>query len=123
MRYLTTGLAAIALLAIVVFSLQNLGGVEVSFLLWSMTISKCMVIIGAYLLGTICFQFALAAILIGVRLKWTPMLLGEIDRRHRAHQPTRLNHVNQSEHFHAQMAARCSFASSGPSWFSFVISR
>ena len=30
MRYLTTGLAAIALLAIVIFSIQNLGGVEVS---------------------------------------------------------------------------------------------
>jgi putative membrane protein len=53
MRYLTTGLAAIALLAIVVFSLQNLEGVEVSFLVWSMTISKCMVIIGAYLLGMV----------------------------------------------------------------------
>ena len=53
MRYLTTGLAAIALLAIVVFSLQNLGGAEVSFLFWSMTISKCMVIIGAYLLGMV----------------------------------------------------------------------
>lgn len=53
MRYLTTGLAAIALLAIVIFSIQNLGGVEVSFLFWSTTISKCVVIIGAYLLGMV----------------------------------------------------------------------
>jgi uncharacterized integral membrane protein len=53
MRYLTTGLAAIALLAIVIFSVQNLGGVEVSFLFWSTTISKCVVIIGAYLLGMV----------------------------------------------------------------------
>ncbi len=53
MRYLTVGLAAIALLAIVVFSIQNLGAVEVSFLFWSAKISKCVVIIGAYLLGMI----------------------------------------------------------------------
>ncbi len=53
MRYLTTGLAAVALLAIVIFSIQNLGGVEVSFLFWSMTLSKCVVIIGAYLLGMV----------------------------------------------------------------------
>ena len=53
MRYFTTGLAAIALLAIVIFSVQNLGGVEVSFLVWSTTISKCVVIIGAYLLGMV----------------------------------------------------------------------
>ncbi len=53
MRYLTTGLAIVALLAIAVFSLQNLEGVEVSFLVWSATISKCLVVIGAYLLGMI----------------------------------------------------------------------
>ena len=53
MRYLTVGLAAIALLAIVVFSIQNLGAVEVSFFFWSVTISKCVVILGAYLLGMI----------------------------------------------------------------------
>ena len=53
MRYLTIALAAMALLAIVVFSLQNLGGVEVSFLTWSATVSKCVVIIGAYLFGMV----------------------------------------------------------------------
>ena len=53
MRYLITGLAIAAALAITVFSIQNLGGVEVSFLIWSTTISKCVVIIGAYLLGMV----------------------------------------------------------------------
>jgi uncharacterized integral membrane protein len=53
MRYLITGLAIAAALAITVFSIQNLGGVEVSFLIWSKTISKCVVIIGAYLLGMV----------------------------------------------------------------------
>jgi uncharacterized integral membrane protein len=53
MHYLTTGLAIVAALAITVFSIQNLGGVEVSFLIWSTTISKCVVIIGAYLLGMV----------------------------------------------------------------------
>ena len=53
MHYLTTILAVIAIVAIAVFSIQNLEGVEVSFLLWSTTISKCLVIIGTYLLGMI----------------------------------------------------------------------
>ena len=53
MRYLTTAMAAVALVAMAIFSIQNLEGVEVSFLLWSMTISKCVVIIGSYLLGMV----------------------------------------------------------------------
>ncbi|KAA5542136.1 DUF1049 domain-containing protein [Roseiconus nitratireducens] len=53
MHYVTTGLAVIALLAIVIFAVQNLAGVEVTFLVWSATISKCIVIIGAYVLGMI----------------------------------------------------------------------
>lgn len=53
MQYLTTILAVIALLAIAIFSIQNLASVEISFLFWSVTISKCLVIIGAYLLGMI----------------------------------------------------------------------
>jgi uncharacterized integral membrane protein len=46
-------MATIALLAIAIFSIQNLEGVEISFLLWSMTISKCVVILGSYLLGMV----------------------------------------------------------------------
>ena len=53
MNYLTTILAAIAIVLIAIFSIQNLEGVEVSFLFWSTTISKCLIIIGTYLLGMI----------------------------------------------------------------------
>ncbi len=53
MRYVTTGLAAVALIAVAVFSIQNLQQVDVSFLIWSVTIPKCVVVIGAYLLGMI----------------------------------------------------------------------
>jgi uncharacterized integral membrane protein len=53
MHYFTMALAAIALVAIAIFSVQNLEAVDISFLAWSMTISKCLVIIGAYLLGMI----------------------------------------------------------------------
>lgn len=53
MHYITGALAAIALIAIAIFSLQNMEAVEVSFLVWSATISKFLVIIGAYLLGMI----------------------------------------------------------------------
>jgi uncharacterized integral membrane protein len=52
-KYITSVLAGIALLAIVIFSIQNLEAIDVSFLVWSMSISKVIVIIGAYLLGMI----------------------------------------------------------------------
>jgi uncharacterized integral membrane protein len=53
MHYVTGTFAAIALISIAVFSFQNLGAVEVSFLVWSVNISKCIVIIGAYVLGMV----------------------------------------------------------------------
>ena len=53
MKYVTGTLAAIALLAIVIFSVQNLEAIDVSFLIWSASISKVVVIIGAYLLGMV----------------------------------------------------------------------
>ena len=53
MKYVTSILAAIALIAIVIFSIQNLEAIDVSFLVWSMSISKVIVIIGAYVLGMI----------------------------------------------------------------------
>ena len=40
MHYLTTALAAIALVAIVIFATQNLQVVEVDFLFWSLKLSK-----------------------------------------------------------------------------------
>jgi lipopolysaccharide assembly protein A len=53
MRYVTGALAIVALVAIAIFSIQNLEAVEVSFLAWSIDISKFLVIIGTYLLGMI----------------------------------------------------------------------
>ncbi len=51
MHYLTTALAAIALVAIVIFAAQNLQVVEVDFLFWSLKLSKFLIIIGAYVMG------------------------------------------------------------------------
>lgn len=53
MNYITGGLATIALLAIVIFSLQNLETIEVSFLIWSLQLSKVVVILGTYALGMV----------------------------------------------------------------------
>ena len=53
MQYITSALAAIALLAIVIFSIQNLEPIDVSFLVFSTRLSKVVVIIGAYLLGMV----------------------------------------------------------------------
>ncbi len=53
MRYVTGAIAAVALIAIAIFAVQNLGAVEVSFLVWSVSISKCVVILGTYLLGMV----------------------------------------------------------------------
>lgn len=51
MRYISGALAIIALVAIVIFSIQNLEAIDVSFLIWSASISKVIVIIGTYVLG------------------------------------------------------------------------
>ncbi len=53
MHYITSALAILALVAIVIFSIQNLEAINVSFLVWSVSISKVLVIIGTYLLGMI----------------------------------------------------------------------
>lgn len=53
MKYATYALAAIALLAILIFAVQNLGAVEVSFLAWTLSMSKFVVIIASYLLGMV----------------------------------------------------------------------
>ena len=53
MKYITTTFGAISLLAIVIFSVQNLEAIDVSFLFWSMSISKVVVILGTYVLGMV----------------------------------------------------------------------
>ncbi len=52
-RSISTIAAGLALLAIAIFAVQNLGAVEISFLFWSMSVSKCLVVIGAYLFGMV----------------------------------------------------------------------
>ena len=51
MSYFTGVLAIVLLLIVVVFSIQNLGSVEVSFLVWTMSIPKIMLILGTYVMG------------------------------------------------------------------------
>ena len=53
MHIVTSVLAAIALIAIIIFSVQNLESDSVSFLTWSVEIPKFLVVIGAYLLGMV----------------------------------------------------------------------
>ncbi len=51
MRYVTGALAIVLLLAIVIFAVQNLEAVEVSFLAWSVNMPKVFMILGTYVLG------------------------------------------------------------------------
>lgn len=51
MHYVTAAIAALGLLAVVVFAVQNLQVVEVDFLFWSLKLSKFLVILSSYLLG------------------------------------------------------------------------
>jgi uncharacterized integral membrane protein len=53
MRYVTGTLAVVLLVAIVVFSIQNRSAVDVSFLIWSVSIPKVFLILGTYLLGMV----------------------------------------------------------------------
>ncbi|QDT65982.1 DUF1049 domain-containing protein [Calycomorphotria hydatis] len=51
MRYISAAIAIIVLIAIVIFSIQNLAVTEVSFLTLSLTIPKFLIFIGIYVLG------------------------------------------------------------------------
>jgi uncharacterized integral membrane protein len=53
MRYIKGALAVLALLAMIIFSIQNLEVVTVAFLSWSMSIPKVVIIVGTYILGMI----------------------------------------------------------------------
>lgn len=53
MRYLKGALAILALVAMIVFSVQNMEAINVSFLSWSLNIPEFLVIAGAYALGMI----------------------------------------------------------------------
>ena len=53
MRYVIGVLVGVLLLAILIFAIQNLAAVDVSFLVWSVNIPKVVVILGSYVLGMI----------------------------------------------------------------------
>lgn len=53
MHYVKGALSILALLAMIIFSFQNLEVMDVSFLGWSMSIPKFMIIVGTYVLGMI----------------------------------------------------------------------
>ncbi|MFN8857033.1 MAG: LapA family protein [Planctomycetaceae bacterium] len=51
MHYVAGVLAAVFAVVVLVFAIQNFSSVEVSFLIWSATIPKVLLILGTYLLG------------------------------------------------------------------------
>ena len=53
MRYVIGVVVGVLLLAILIFAVQNLAAVDVSFLVWSINIPKVVVILGSYVLGMV----------------------------------------------------------------------
>ncbi len=51
MRYVVGALWTLLLVVIVIFSVQNRASMDVSFLVWSMTMPKVFLILGNYVLG------------------------------------------------------------------------
>ncbi len=53
MKYLKNGIIGLMVLFIVLLSIQNLDSVNVSFLTWSMSLPKIVLILLSYILGMI----------------------------------------------------------------------
>ena len=53
MRYVRITIAALLLVAMVVFAVQNIERVEVSFFVWSVDAPQVFVILGTYVLGMV----------------------------------------------------------------------
>lgn len=51
MKYFASFVAVLLLIIVLVFSIQNRESVDVSFLLWSMSLPKIFLILGTYLFG------------------------------------------------------------------------
>ncbi|MFN9373882.1 MAG: DUF1049 domain-containing protein [Planctomycetaceae bacterium] len=51
MHHVTGIIAALFAVVVLIFAVQNLGSVDVSFLIWSTTIPKVLLILGTYVLG------------------------------------------------------------------------
>ena len=53
MRYVRITIAVVLLVAMIVFGVQNLESVNVSFLIWSVDAPMVLVILGTYVLGMV----------------------------------------------------------------------
>ena len=53
MKYVTGTLVLVLFLLVAIFSFQNWGAVDVSFLVWSTSMPKIFLILGTYLLGMV----------------------------------------------------------------------
>jgi putative membrane protein len=51
MRYVTTALLIVLSLVVLTFAIQNREPVDVTFLMWSMSLSKIFLVLGTYALG------------------------------------------------------------------------
>jgi uncharacterized integral membrane protein len=51
MNYVMGTVAVLLLIVVVIFSIQNLEAIDVSFLVWSMSVPKFLLILGTYVLG------------------------------------------------------------------------
>ncbi len=52
-RYIKITIGVVLAIAMIVFAVQNIALVEVSFLTWQMTIPKVVLILGTYVLGMV----------------------------------------------------------------------
>jgi uncharacterized integral membrane protein len=53
MQYVTGTVAVLLFLMVGIFSFQNWGAVDLSFLVWTTTVPKVFLILGTYLLGMV----------------------------------------------------------------------
>ena len=51
MRYVKISIAVVLLVAMIVFAVQNIESVKVSFIVWSVNAPQVFVILGTYVLG------------------------------------------------------------------------
>lgn len=51
MHYLTGAIGVLCLVLVAVFAIQNLGAVDVTFIVWTASVSKIILILGTYFTG------------------------------------------------------------------------
>jgi putative membrane protein len=53
MNYVIGTIAVLLLVVVAIFSIQNLEAINVSFIVWSMSVPKSLLILGTYFLGMV----------------------------------------------------------------------